>query len=62
MRRDGWGRGFHADRLAGLELRLWKASYRRQPIRLFTLLVPANREQAYADQDMTRWTTRITSV
>ena len=60
MRREGWGRGFDADRLAGLELRLWKACYRRQPIGLVALLVLANREQAYGDQDLTRWTTQIT--
>ena len=31
-----------------LELRMWKAYYRRQPARLFGLLVQANREQAHA--------------
>ncbi len=46
MRGEGWGRGFDADRLARLELRMWKAYYRRQPLRLFGLLVLANREQA----------------
>ncbi len=41
-----WGRGFDPDRLANLELAMWKAYYRRQPARLFRLLVRANREQA----------------
>lgn len=41
-----FGRGFDPDRLATLELRMWKAYYRRQPARLFALLVGANREQA----------------
>src|SRR5512135_2943242 len=44
--RATWGRGFDPDRLALLELRMWKAYYRRQPIRLFALLVQANHEQA----------------
>lgn len=47
----GWGRDFDPDRLARLELRAWKAYYRRQPARLFALLVLANREQA-----RTTWT------
>jgi uncharacterized protein YndB with AHSA1/START domain len=46
--RATWGRGFDPDRLALLELRMWKAYYRRQPARLFGLLVKANREQANA--------------
>jgi hypothetical protein len=41
-----WGRDFDPDRLAFLELRMWKAYYRRQGLRLFGLLVLANREQA----------------
>jgi hypothetical protein len=41
-----WGRDFDPDRLAGLELEMWKAYYRRQGGRLFRLLVHANREQA----------------
>lgn len=41
-----FGRSFDPDRLASLELRMWKAYYRRQPTRLFALLVAANREQA----------------
>jgi hypothetical protein len=43
-----WGAGFDPDRLAGLETRMWKAYYRRQPARLFGLLVLALREQAHA--------------
>ena len=42
----GWGRDFDPERLARLELRAWKAYYRRQPLRLFALLILANREQA----------------
>jgi hypothetical protein len=34
------------ERLALLELRMWKAYYRRQPARLFGTLVLALREQA----------------
>jgi hypothetical protein len=43
---SAWGRDFEPERLARLELRAWKAYYRRQPARLFALLVLANREQA----------------
>jgi hypothetical protein len=43
-----WGRGFDPDRLAILELRMWKAYYRRQRVRLLGLLIQANREQAHA--------------
>ena len=43
---SAWGRRFDPDRLAALELRMWKAYYRGQPARLFGLLVLANREQA----------------
>ena len=46
--RATWGRSFDPDRLALLELRMWKAYYRRQPARLFALLIKANREQASA--------------
>jgi hypothetical protein len=45
-RTDGWGRDFDPDRLAVLELRMWKAYYRRQPLRLFGWLILAMREQA----------------
>lgn len=41
-----WGTEFEPDRLADLETRMWKAYYRRQPVRLFGLLVLALREQA----------------
>lgn len=43
-----WGRAFDPDRIALLELRAWKAYYRRQPARLFALLVLIYREQARA--------------
>jgi hypothetical protein len=43
---SGWGRDFDPDRLARLELRAWKAYYRRQPGRLVALLVLANHAQA----------------
>jgi len=41
-----WGRDFDPDDLARLELRAWKAYYRRQPGRLVALLVLVNHEQA----------------
>lgn len=41
-----WGRDFDPERLATLELGMWKAYYRRQGGLLFRLLVRANREQA----------------
>lgn len=41
-----WGSDFEPGRLALLEFRMWKAYYRRQPARLFGLLVLALREQA----------------
>jgi hypothetical protein len=41
-----WGADFDADRLASLETGMWKAYYRRQPARLFGLLVKATHEQA----------------
>jgi hypothetical protein len=41
-----WGRDFDPDELARLETRMWKAYYRRQPARLFVLLVQALRAQA----------------
>ena len=37
---------FDPDRLAAIETRIWKAYYRRQPTRLFGLLVRALHEQA----------------
>ncbi len=42
-----WGTDFDPDELARLETRMWKAYYRRQPARLFGLLVLAIREQAH---------------
>ena len=44
--RQRWGTRFEPDSLASLETRMWKAYYRRQPARLFGLLVLALREQA----------------
>jgi hypothetical protein len=41
-----WGTDFDPDELARLETRMWKAYYRRQPARLFGLLVMAIRAQA----------------
>ena len=41
-----WGSDFDPDELARLESRMWKAYYRRQPARLFALLVQALRAQA----------------
>jgi hypothetical protein len=41
-----WGRHFDPTRLARLELRMWKAYYRRQALRLFGLLIQAEHEQA----------------
>lgn len=48
MEQRRWGTQFDPDRLAGLETAMWKAYYRRQPARLFGLLVRALREQAGA--------------
>ncbi len=41
-----WGSDFDPDELARLETRMWKAYYRRQPARLFGLLVQAIHAQA----------------
>lgn len=43
-----WGAEFDPDRLADLETAMWKAYYRRQPARLFGLLVRGLREQGEA--------------
>ena len=43
-----WGSDFDPDRLAELETGMWKAYYRRQPGRLFGLLIRGLREQAHA--------------
>lgn len=45
--RSRWGADFDPARLALLELRMWKAYYRRQPARLFGTLVLGLREQAH---------------
>jgi hypothetical protein len=45
--RARWGADFEPDRLALLELRMWKAYYRRQPARLFGTLIMGLREQAH---------------
>lgn len=42
-----WGAEFDPDRLADLETAMWKAYYRRQPARLFGLLIQGLREQAH---------------
>jgi len=42
-----WGSDFDPDELARLETGMWKAYYRRQPVRLFGLLVMAIRAQAH---------------
>ena len=41
-----WGRDFDPERLARLELAMWKAYYRGRPALLFRLLVRANQAQA----------------
>lgn len=43
-----WGADFDPDKLADLETAMWRAYYRRQPARLFGLLVQGVREQAHA--------------
>ena len=43
-----WGSDFDPDRLAELETGMWKAYYRRQPARLFGLLIRGLHEQAKA--------------
>jgi hypothetical protein len=43
-----WGADFDPDRLAALETGMWKAYYRRQPARLFSLLIRGLHEQAHA--------------
>lgn len=50
-----WGRDFDADELARLETRMWKAYYRRQPARLFILLVKAIRVQAELSWPRSIW-------
>ena len=43
-----WGAEFDPHRLANLETAMWKAYYRRQPARLFGLLIQGLREQVHA--------------
>jgi hypothetical protein len=50
-----WGWDFDPDRLASLETRMWKAYYRRQPARLFGLLVQAIHEQARVSWPRALW-------
>ena len=50
-----WGSDFDPDQLARLETRMWKAYYRRQPARLFGLLVQAIREQAHVSWPRALW-------
>jgi hypothetical protein len=47
MTAERWGTDFDPDRLALLELRMWKAYYRRQPARLFGYLIQGLHEQAH---------------
>ncbi len=46
MTEERWGADFDPHDLARLEVRMWKAYYRRQPARLFGWLVLALRSQA----------------
>ncbi len=48
MTEERWGADFDPHDLARLEVRMWKAYYRRQPARLFGWLVLALRSQADA--------------
>jgi hypothetical protein len=50
-----WGRDFDPDELARLETRMWKAYYRRQPLRLFVLLIRALRAQAKVSWPRALW-------
>lgn len=50
-----WGRDFDPDDLARLETRMWKAYYRRQPARLFVLLIRALRAQARVSWPRALW-------
>jgi hypothetical protein len=54
-----WGRDFDPDQLARLETRMWKAYYRRQPARLFVLLVQAIRVQAELSWPRAIWTSLL---
>jgi hypothetical protein len=50
-----WGRDFDPDELATLETRMWKAYYRRQPLRLLVLLIQALRAQAQVSWPRALW-------
>ena len=50
-----WGRDFDPDELATLETNMWKAYYRRQPLRLFVLLIRALRAQARVSWPRALW-------
>lgn len=50
-----WGKDFDPDELARLETRMWKAYYRRQPLRLFADLVQAVRAQARVSWARALW-------
>jgi hypothetical protein len=54
-----WGRDFDPDELAVLETRMWKAYYRRQPARLFVLLVQAIRAQAELSWPRAIWSSLL---
>ena len=54
-----WGRDFDPDELARLETRMWKAYYRRQPARLFVLLIQAIRVQAALSWPRAIWTSLL---
>jgi hypothetical protein len=54
-----WGRDFDPDELATLETRMWKAYYRRQPARLFVLLVQAIRAQAELSWPRAIWSSLL---
>jgi hypothetical protein len=50
-----WGRDFEPEELARIETRMWKAYYRRQPLRLFGLLIQAIRAQARVGWPRALW-------
>jgi hypothetical protein len=52
---SSWGRDFDPDELARLETHMWKAYYRRQPLRLFVLLIRALRAQAQVSWPRALW-------
>ena len=54
-----WGRDFDPDELARLETSMWKAYYRRQPLRLFVLLIQALRAQAQVSWPRALWSSLL---